>query len=194
MSEQLLLASGSRYKSILLERLKIPFDTIDADVDENPQENEAPAALAARLAESKARAGLRDHPAKLVIGADQVASSAGMPLIGKPGTVEANRHQLHMLSGKEVRFFTAVSVLASNHEAPTTFVDTTVVQFRTLSAQMINAYVDAEPAHDCAGGCKVEGLGIALLERVHSEDPTALIGLPLIALSQMLRDHGLSVP
>ncbi len=193
MPAPLVLASVSRYKAALLERLAIPFQTLDADIDESPLHDEAPEALALRLAVEKAREGARrSAPGSLVIGADQVATSDVIRFVGKPGSLEANHRQLMTLSGHEVIFHTAVALESTEGTSLGAYLDTTTVRFRRLTSAEVDAYLRVEPSPDCAGGCKVEGLGITLLQYVHSEDPTALIGLPLIALSKMLRDQGLS--
>ena len=190
MTPPIVLATTSRYKRMLFERLHLTFDCVDAQVDETPRADEPPAELALRLALEKARAGARSSaPGAIVIGADQVASSAAEPHIGKPGTIENNRRQLQRLSGQLVRFYTAVALVDDDSEQ--TALDVTEVEFRTLTDAEIDRYLRLEPAPDCAGGCKVEGLGISLLAAVRSEDPTGLIGLPLIELSAMLRARGL---
>ena len=178
-----------------MARLAHPFEAIAADVDESPETAETARTLAPRLANAKAAA--LEHLADagcIVVGADQAASSASMPVIGKPGSVDANRQQLHALSGRTVTFYTAATVIGGARREPTTVVDQTVVRFRRLGAEEIDRYLMLEPSADCAGGCKVEGLGITLLDRVESHDPTALVGLPLIRLTHALRDHGLRLP
>ncbi len=190
---RLILASASPYKAALLARLCVPFETMDADVDETPQPGESAQALARRLSEAKARAAFAGTEGEIVIGADQAAASLPIPIVGKPGTPQANREQLLTLSGQRVVFYTAATVVAAHREA-VTVVDRTEVRFRKLTASEVEAYLAIEPAHDCAGGCKVEGLGITLLERVESTDPTALIGLPLIQLRNALAGYGVSLP
>ncbi len=187
----LLLASTSRYRRELLERLRLPFHVARPDVDEATAPGEAPAALAARLASLKAAAIAAHHPEAWVIGADQVAEVDGQA-IGKPGHREAAITQLTAMSGRAIRFHTALCLLRdqSRHEAS----DVTTVRFRTLSAEEIERYVDAEQPFDCAGSFKSEGLGITLFEAIDSQDPTALIGLPLIALSRLLREAGFQLP
>jgi septum formation protein len=189
----LLLASGSPYRRELLERLGVPFDTWAPDVDERPQAGEAPRATAARLARAKAEAGAARFPQAWIIGSDQVADVAGRA-VGKPGTLENARRQLAELSGRTVLFHTALCVahgtLGRRHER----VVTTDVAFRKLAANEIERYLAREPALDCAGSAKSEALGIALLERVTSDDPTALVGLPLVALAAILRAEGYAIP
>lgn len=187
----LLLASTSRYRRELLERLRLPFHVARPDVDETTGPDEAPAALAARLASLKAAAIAAHHPEAWVIGADQVAEVDGQA-IGKPGNREAAIAQLTAMSGRAIRFHTALCLLRdqNRHEAS----DVTTVRFRALSAEEIERYVDAEQPFDCAGSFKSEGLGITLFEAIDSQDPTALIGLPLIALSRLLREAGFQLP
>lgn len=189
----LLLASGSRYRAELLRRLHLPFEAITADVDEAPRPGEAPAALAQRLAAAKAQAVAARHPGRWVIGSDQVAA-AGLRLLGKPGTRERAVEQLRLLSGRRAQFVTAVALVAGTGQPPRTALDTTVVRFRGLTDAEIGRYLDAEPALDCAGSFKCEGLGITLFEAIETRDPTALVGLPLIALRQLLADAGCPLP
>jgi septum formation protein len=192
MPAPLLLASTSVYRRELLTRLGLPFDVARPDTDETPQPGEAPAALAQRLAVAKAAAVAAQHPQAWVIGSDQVAEFDGRP-IGKPGGRDGALAQLAAMSGREVRFVTGLCV--SRHEqAPLTALDITVVRFRQLSGAEIERYVDAEQPYDCAGSFKSEGLGIALFDAIESSDPTALIGLPLIATARLLREAGYSLP
>lgn len=189
----IILASGSRYRRELLARLGLAFESWSPDVDESALAGESPRQTASRLARSKADAAARRWPQALIIGSDQVADLAG-EAVGKPGTLDNARRQLARLSGREVLFHTGLCLLdAARGEAQTRVVTTDVV-FRQLSAAEIEAYLAREPALDCAGSAKSEGLGIALLERLGGDDPTALVGLPLIALSQMLRNAGVAVP
>ena len=191
-SRTLILGSTSRYRRELLQRLCIPFDVVAPDVNETPQHGELPPALARRLALAKAYAVAALHPQAVVIGSDQVADLDGEPL-GKPGTHALAVAQLQRLRGHSVVFHTAVAVvcLASGFEqqalAPVR------VQFRDLSDAEIDHYLHTEPAYDCAGSAKSEGLGIALLDAIESDDPTALIGLPLIRTCRMLRAAGLPI-
>ena len=188
----LILGSTSLYRKELLSRLRIPFDVAAPHVDETPLPNEAPKALALRLALAKARAVALLHPLAVVIGSDQVADLDGHPL-GKPGHHANAILQLQSMRGKTVIFQTALSVvcLASGFEK-TDFAEVKV-KFRKLSDEEIESYLLAETPYDCAGSAKSEGLGITLLESIESDDPTALIGLPLIRTCQLLREAGIQV-
>lgn len=189
---QLLLASTSRYRKALLERLGLPFASVDPGVDEQALPAEAPAATAARLAALKAHAAAARHPAAIIIGADQVASCDGV-VLDKPGTHAVAARQLAMLSGRTAHFDTAVAVLdARSGEMRATLVPCTV-RFRRFGAAQIEAYLRREQPFDCAGSAKAEGLGIALIAGIDAEDPTALIGLPLIALTELLGQAGMPV-
>jgi 7-methyl-GTP pyrophosphatase len=191
-TQRLILASTSRYRRELLARLRLPFQTSAPQVDESPRPGEAPWALARRLATAKAEAVCALAPDAWVIGSDQVAELAGRAL-GKPGTREAAIAQLASMSGAEVVFRTAVSVVhatAGRHDAD----DVTIVRFRRLEPGAIARYVDAEQPFDCAGSFKSEGLGIVLFDAIESQDPTALIGLPLIATARLLRRAGFALP
>lgn len=187
----LILASTSRYRAELLARLRLPFEQIGPDCDEAEIDGEAPVARAARLAALKAASVAHRRPGRWVIGSDQVAY-CDERVLHKPGSVEANIEQLRMLSGREAGFVTALTLCCDDQMLSAT--DHTIVRFRTLTHAQIARYVAAEPATDCAGGFKVEGLGISLFESVRSEDPTALIGLPLIALSGLLGRIGCHLP
>jgi septum formation protein len=191
-SRSVVLGSTSRYRRELLERLRIPFTVSAPDVDETPLPGEAPQALARRLALAKARAVAALHPDAVVIGSDQVADLAGQPL-GKPGEHARAVQQLQQMRGQTVIFQTALAVvcLASGYEQ----VDLAEVRvlFRDLSDAEIEAYLQAEQPYDCAGSAKSEGLGIALLESIDNDDPTALIGLPLIRTARMLRQAGVKL-
>jgi septum formation protein len=192
---RLILASSSRYRRELLERLRIPFDVITPDVDETPLDGETPEATAIRLSIAKARAaaaritGASGALGAVVIGSDQVATCDGRQ-IGKPGTHDNARAQLQSMRGKSVEFHSALCLFdsRSNHIQSADIV--TRVQFRELSDAEIEAYLLAETPYDVAGSAKSEGLGITLVDAIHSDDPTALVGLPLIALSGMLRAAG----
>lgn len=181
---KLILASSSIYRRNLLERLRIPFSVKSPDVDESPYPNEAPAALALRLAQAKAEAIALQHPSAIVIGSDQVAALGDLCL-GKPGTHAKATAQLQQLSGQEVVFHTALCV-AQNTQYEVVNVRTTCV-FRTLSAQEIENYLQADKPYDTAGSAKAESIGICLMQSMQSSDPTAIIGLPLIELSRLLR-------
>jgi len=186
----LVLASTSVYRRELLSRLRLPFSVEPPQVDETPRSGEAPAELARRLAAAKAAAVGRRHPAAVVIGSDQVADLDGESL-GKPGTHANAVAQLRRMSGRTVVFQTALTVMCQD----TGFVQHDLapvrVRFRELGEEEIDAYLRAEQPYDCAGSAKSEGLGIALLEAIDSDDPTALVGLPLIRTSRMLRAAGL---
>jgi len=189
----LVLASTSPYRRELLARLRIPFEVSRPDVDESPHPGEPAAALAARLAAAKAHAVARRHPSAWVIGSDQVAEIEGH-VLGKPGDFERAADQLAAASGKRVLFHTAVSVLRDGERRAFHFRDRTEVIFRVLGAAEIERYLHAEQPYDCAGSFKCEGLGISLFEAVHSRDPTALVGLPLIDLAKALRQAGFALP
>jgi septum formation protein len=190
--KQLILASSSPYRRELLGRLGLDFESWSPDVDERPLEGEAPKVTAIRLARLKAEGGIARWPGAWVIGSDQVADHRGEP-VGKPGTVERAREQLRAMRGRTVLFHTAVCLMGPQGPAAQRLV-TTEVEFRAFGDAEIERYLRAEPALDCAGSAKSEGLGIALLARLGGDDPTALVGLPLIALAQMLRDAGFEVP
>jgi len=184
----LILGSSSRYRRDLLTRLGLPFETIKPAVDETPEPGELPAALAGRLAHAKATAILRADA--IVIGSDQVASLEGR-LLGKPGNFKSALEQLEACQGREVVFHTAVCVSISQDRQISEHVDLTRVRFSKHSRAQLTRYLEQEPAFDCAGGFKAEGLGIALFEAIESHDPTALIGLPMIWLAGALRSAGL---
>lgn len=189
----LVLASTSRYRRELLARLALPFETAAPDVDETPRAGEAPRELALRLALEKAQAVAARKPQAIVIGSDQVADLHGQPL-GKPGTHERAAAQLARMSGQTVLFHTAVAVVQASRGFAQSSLATVTVRFRTLDAATIERYLLAEQPYDCAGSAKSEGLGIALLQAIESDDPTALIGLPLIRSAQLLRAAGLTLP
>jgi septum formation protein len=191
------LASTSKYRRELLARLHLPFSCIAPGVDEAVRRGEQPLALAARLARAKAAAVALQHPDAWVIGSDQVAVLAGSEgelILGKPGTEARCIEQLRSCSGSTVSFMTAVAVVRHDGHAVHEFIDTTRVTFRRLDEETIARYVAVEAPVDCAGGFKSEGLGIALCESIDSGDPSALIGLPLIRLSAVLRDVGFALP
>ena len=190
---RLLLASTSRYRRALLERLQLDFTAEPPGVEETYLAAEAPAVRAERLAQAKARAVAERHPEAIVIGSDQVAAR-GTEIFDKPGGVPAACAQLARLSGQAVEFHTAVAVCCTERGFLRTHLDTTRVIFRSLSPQEIERYVGRERPLDTAGSFKSEGLGIALLSRIEATDPTALIGLPLIWVAATLRELGLCVP
>lgn len=189
----LILGSTSRYRRELLERLGLAFATVSPEVDETPTPGEAPRALALRLAEAKARAVAALHPEAVVIGSDQVADLAGQPL-GKPLTHERAVLQLRAMRGQTVLFETAVCVVCQASGFAQTELATVEVQFRDLDDDEIERYLRAEQPYDCAGSAKSEGLGISLLTHILNDDPTALIGLPLIRTAKLLRAAGLRLP
>lgn len=193
MPRTLILGSTSPYRRELLGRLGLPFDVVAPDVDETPREGEAPADLARRLALAKASAVARQHPDCIVIGSDQVADLAGEPL-GKPGDHARATAQLRRMRGRSVVFQTAVAVVCMETGFQQLDLAPVEVAFRMLGDDEIEAYLRAEQPYDCAGSAKSEGLGIALLEAIHSDDPTALVGLPLIRTCRMLRAAGVRVP
>ncbi len=190
-AKTLILASTSKYRKELLGRLGLSFTTISPEVDETPLPQETPELLALRLAQAKAMAIALSHPDAYVIGSDQVLDLNGTSM-GKPGSHDRALTQLRQLRGQTVRFHTAVC-LAHGGQAKTLNV-ITHVKFRDLPDDVLEAYLLAEQPYDCAGSAKSEGLGICLLEQVHSDDPTALIGLPLIAVCGLLRDAGFAIP
>lgn len=189
---RLILASTSIYRRELLARLRLPFDIVRPDSDETVLPDEAPLALVQRLAEAKSAAVAALHPQAWVIGSDQVAELDGRAL-GKPGGRDAAIAQLVAMSGRAVRFWTGVC-LSRAGSASRAALDTTTVRFRALTSSEIARYVDAEQPYDCAGSFKAEGLGIALFDAIESRDPTALVGLPLIATAALLRGAGFAVP
>lgn len=186
----LVLGSTSRYRRDLLARLRLPFDVAAPDVDETPRAGEAPADLALRLALAKGRAVAARFPLAVVIGADQVCDLDGEP-IGKPGTHERAAAQLRRLSGRSVVFQTALAVLRPATGFERALLAPVRVRFRTLGDVEIERYLRLEQPYDCAGSAKCETLGIALLEAIDSDDPTALVGLPLIRTAQLLREAGI---
>lgn len=190
----LILGSTSRYRRELMERLNIPFTTVSPEVDETPLPGEAPGALAMRLALAKAHAVAKQHPDAIVIGSDQVSALNGQPM-GKPLVHERAVEMLRAMRGQTVLFHTAVAVVckATGFEQSDVAVIKTV--FRSdLSDDAIERYLRAEQPYDCAGSAKSEGLGISLLDAIHSDDPTALIGLPMIRTCRMVRAAGIQLP
>ena len=196
-SRRLILGSTSRYRRELLERLRLPFDVLAPEVDETPQPGEAPQALALRLARAKAEDVARRQPQAVVIGSDQVADLGGQPL-GKPLTHERALAQLRRMRGRTVVFETAVAVVCAARGFARSELARVRVRFRSeadgLDDAAIERYLRAETPYDCAGSAKSEGLGIALLEAIDSDDPTALVGLPLIRTCRLLRAAGLQLP
>jgi septum formation protein len=189
----LILGSTSRYRHELLSRLGLPFQVAAPDVDETPRAGETPRTLALRLARAKAHAVAQMHPQALVLGSDQVADLNGTPL-GKPGNHEKALAQLRQMSGHQVVFHTAIALVCHATGLEKTDVVQVNVQFRVLQEAEIERYLRAEQPYDCAGSAKSEGMGISLLEAIQSDDPTALIGLPLIRTCALLRSAGVVVP
>lgn len=190
---QVVLASTSPYRRELLSRLRLPFEVKAPGVDEAIIAGESPADRAQRLAREKAQAVAGAYASALIIGSDQVAA-LGETILDKPGSFQNAREQLRRSSGKELIFHTALSVLDSRTRAASDRLVLYRVRFRTLTDEAIERYLHADQPFDCAGAAKCESLGIALIERMTGDDPTALIGLPLIALSEILRHHGFELP
>jgi len=188
---RLVLASGSAYRKALLERLGLPFEVFVSHVDETPLPGEAPSDTALRLSVLKAKA-VAQH-GELIIGSDQVAAAGGRRY-GKPGTHENAVRQLRELSGKAVDFHTAVTLLDTQSNQHESRLVPCRVLFRTLDERRIQTYLEREKPYDCSAAAKAEGLGIALIARIETEDPSSLIGLPLIALTEMLERAGVRVP
>lgn len=189
----LVLGSTSRYRRELLQRLHLAFDVVSPHVDETPLPGETPAAIAQRLALAKAHAVAAQRPEAVVIGSDQVADLAGEPL-GKPGTHERAVAQLRRMSGQTVLFQTAVAVVCAATGFERCELAVVRVVFRDLGDDEIERYLRIEQPYDCAGSAKSEGLGIALLDHIDNDDPTALVGLPLIRTARLLRQAGLRLP
>lgn len=192
-SSRIVLASSSTYRKALIARLGIDCRTAAPDIDERALPSEAPAATALRLAQAKAQRISEQEPAALIIGSDQVAVLDDQ-LIGKPGSHAAAVLQLQAMSGKTVVFHTALCLLNSETHALQLANVPTTVRFRVLDAEQIERYLQQDQPYDCAGSAKIEALGITLVEQVESSDPTALIGLPLIALVTMLQNEGIQIP
>jgi septum formation protein len=191
-SRSLVLGSTSRYRRELLARLNVPFEVAAPEVDETPIPGEAPVVLAQRLALAKAQAVAAKFPQAVVIGSDQVADLHGQPL-GKPGTHERAVQQLRQMRGQTVIFQTALAVVCLETGCVQQDIAQVRVVFRELTDDEIENYLRAEQPYDCAGSAKSEGLGIALLERIDSDDPTALIGLPLIRTARMISAAGVKL-
>jgi septum formation protein len=189
----LILASTSRYRRALLERLQLRFEAVAPGVDESYLAGEVPAQRARRLALAKARAVAQRRPEAAIIGSDQVAMCGGT-ILDKPGDAARCRDQLLTLAGREAHFITAVAVLCAARGFIDEFCDTTVVRFRALEAAEVARYVEHDRPWDCAGGFRAESLGVALFEYIESTDPTGLVGLPLIRLAAALRALGHAVP
>ncbi len=192
MKKTIVLASTSPYRRELLGRLGLPFEIADPRVDEIALPGEAPESLALRLSEAKARAVASEYPDALIIGSDQVAFFDGQ-IFGKPGSHSRAVEQLRTLSGRTVNFFTGLCLFDSQSNHAEVRGVPTLVTFRSLSSVEIENYLQREQPYGCAGSAKSEGLGIALLQKIEGEDPNALIGLPLIALCEMLRTSGIDI-
>ena len=193
-SPALILASTSPYRRALLERFGFLFETVDPGADETPLPGESPTALAMRLALAKAQAVAATYQQSVIIGADQVACLPTGEILGKPGTHERAAEQLMHMSGMTVQFLTAVSVVCHASSFQKSDMVRTRVTMRSLNVAEIDRYLQYEQPYDCAGSAKSEGLGITLMESIQSDDPTALIGLPLIATARLLRECGLELP
>lgn len=192
IQRKLILASTSPYRRELLARLRLPFEVIAPDVDETANHGETPEQLARRLSLEKASAVARRYPEAIVIGSDQVADLDGQAL-GKPGNHERAVEQLRLMRGHTVVFHTAISVVCQQSAYSQTDVARVGVVFRHLDDGEIERYLRAETPYDCAGSAKSEGLGITLLDAIHSDDPSALVGLPLIRTARLLRAAGVEV-
>lgn len=192
IAQRLVLGSSSIFRHELLRRLQIPFEVYNPEIDETPLAGESPDTTALRLAAAKTRMVAVSHPGALIIGADQVAVLGGIQL-GKPLNHANATQQLRLIRGKEVVFHTALSLLNSDKDNMQIRLVSSRVKFRKLSDQQIDNYLDREQPYHCAGSAKLEGLGIALIEHIVSEDPSALIGLPLIALVEMLTREGVEI-
>jgi septum formation protein len=190
---RIVLGSTSRYRAGLLRRIIDGFEQVAPDTDETPRPDETPRARAARLSEAKARAAAANLRDALVIGSDQVAA-LGSTLLRKPGSIEIAREQLRASSGRHIDFFTGLCVFDTRERRARSALDHTRVVFRELTAAEIDRYLERERPLDCAGSFKSETAGIALFERIESVDPTALVGLPLIALARLLRESGFPLP
>ena len=188
----LILASSSPYRARLLQRLQVPFTAIAANVDENPLKDELPQALVQRLSESKAQLISQRHPDSWVIGSDQVAVCDGK-IIGKPGNHENAVRQLTSFSNKTVEFMTGIAIAHHNKKILRFKQSSTFVVFKSLSFKVINSYLLKDKPYDCAGSFKVESLGILLFEKILSEDPTCLEGLPLITLCELMAQEGIDL-
>lgn len=189
---RLVLASSSRYRSELLSRLRIPFETATPDVDENPLLNESAQQTSLRLSITKAQAVASLYPDALIIGSDQVAL-LGNQQLGKPQSHSNAAKQLRSMSGRKVSFYTSLTLLNTRTNTMQTDAAINVVHFRELNDVQIESYLHAEQPYDCAGSCKTEGLGIALISKMEGDDSNALIGLPLILLVSMLLKEGVTI-
>lgn len=190
---ELILGSSSRYRAELLQRLGLKFRTASPDIDESPQADETPQALALRLGREKAAAIAARHPGAWVIGSDQVATLDGRTPIGKPGSVERALEQLRQASGRTLQVYTSVSLQHAASGFERTLLDQVQVQFRVLNDSQIRHYIDIEKPLDCAGSVRSESLGVALLAKVSNQDPSALVGLPMILLCELFSSAGIDL-
>ncbi|MBR9856786.1 MAG: septum formation inhibitor Maf [Gammaproteobacteria bacterium] len=190
---RIILASSSPYRQQLLHKLGLDFQSCSPNIDETSRPDETATALVQRLAEQKARAVATQFPQGLIIGSDQVCVNQGQ-ILGKPGTRERAKAQLLAASGQRITFYTGLAVLDAANDRLHSMVEPFSVLFRPLTEAQIERYLDREPALDCAGAFKCEGLGISLFERMEGRDPNSLIGLPLIALVELLGRFGVDVP
>ena len=191
-TNSLVLASGSKYRKALLEKLNLRFICAQPNIDENTKGQELPTELAVRLAEEKARALATSYPNHFIIGSDQVAM-VDKTQLHKPGHKQAAIEQLRLCSGKQVKFYTSVCVLDTTNNQLRSALDICTVYFKNLTTQQINHYINIEQPYHCAGSFKSEGLGIALFERIAGDDPNALVGLPLIKLIQLLQAFDIEI-
>ena len=189
MTIPIILASTSRYRASLLQKLRVPFDVAAPNIDETPHRHESPRDSALRFAREKAMKIAEEHEDGLIIGSDQVAEINGH-LLGKPGSRKCAIDQLRASSGRCVRFYTAVCLVDARSLKTLSDIDITKVYFRKLSDDQIDRYVDIDEPFDCAGGFKSEGLGITLFDKLETDDPNALVGLPLIKLTRLLERFG----
>lgn len=192
-TSSLILASSSSYRKELLQRLGLEFSTISPDIDESPVSTESPQELVLRLAADKARKVANDCPGGLIIASDQVLSIDDI-ILGKPGNFETGKKQLQQVSGRQVTFFTSLCLLNTISGQQQLDVVPVHVTFRDLTANEIERYLENEKPYDCAGSFKSERMGVSLMEKMTTDDPTALIGLPLIRLCEMLRQEGVNLP
>ena len=188
--QELVLASSSQYRRVLLERLLIPFRTVSPDIDETPKHDEDPTTLVERLANKKAQTVGQNEASALIIGSDQVAVYAGK-IVGKPFNREDAIKQLELISGRKAELLTSVVVLNTITKQTQAQTVSTLIQFKPLTRLGIEIYLDTDKPYDCCGSVRVEGLGITLLKSIHSSDPSAVMGLPMIALVSMLEQEGM---
>lgn len=191
--QNIVLASSSKYRRQILDKLPLTFTCCASAVDESPLPDEAPDEQALRLAIAKAQSVAQTHPRHWIIGSDQIAACDGM-LLSKPGNRDRALQQLKLQSGKKVTFYTGICVLNSGSGALKTDLDICHVYFKDLNEAQLNRYLDREQPYDCAGSFKAEGYGIALFRKIEGEDPNALIGLPLIKLIDLLTQFGMVIP